>query len=93
MSSNLPGESFNSVIDGQDVNAFAVLHIGARLNRHDIGQADTQVVTDDTVHADLLVGACFVGQDNADRLFASLALQKHCITAEQLQFIHFRLRQ
>jgi hypothetical protein len=82
MMKNLPSESLNGVIDGQDMNTFAVLHIRARLNRHNVSQADTQVVSDDAIHTDLTIGTVLIGKDDADSLLTSFALQEHCITTE-----------
>jgi type V secretory pathway adhesin AidA len=82
MMTNLPGESLNGVIDGQDMNAFAVLHIRARLNGHNVSQTDTQVISDDAIHTDLSIGTVLVGKDDADSLLTSFALQEHCITTE-----------
>lgn len=88
-----PRESFNGVVDRQDVNSFAVFDIGTGLDRDDVRKADTQVVANDTVHADLLAGAGFVRENDANSLLPAFSLQQDCISAEQLQFVHFGLRQ
>jgi hypothetical protein len=41
----------------------------------DITQTDTQVLADNLVHTDLVFIDCVVGQDDADGVFALLALQ------------------
>ena len=57
----------------------------------DVAQADPQVVTDHPVHADLLIGAGVVGQDDAHRLPPLLSLHQNCVSTEQLQFVHLGL--
>lgn len=88
----LPRESFNGVVNGQDVDSFAVFNIRTGLNRDNIRKADTQIVANDTIHANFFVGASFVGKNNANGLLATFSLQQHCVSSEQLQFVHFGLR-
>lgn len=89
----LPCESLNGVVDGQDVDSLAVLDIGTGLDRDDVRKADPQVVANDAIHADLLVGACFIRENDADGFLAALSLQQNCVSSEQLQFVHLSLRQ
>lgn len=39
-------EAFNSVVDGQDMDALAILNVWTRLDGHDVTQADAKVVSD-----------------------------------------------
>ena len=85
-------ETLNSVINRQDMNPLAIFDIGAGGNRNHITKPDPEVVSDHTVHANLLIGDCVIRQDNANGLFPLLALQQHSITLEELQLIHFLLQ-
>lgn len=87
------GQTLDGVVEGQHVDALAVLDVGTGLDGDDVGQVDAQVVADDAIHADTLIGHGLVGQDDADRLLLAFALQQHRVSAEQLQLVHFRLRQ
>lgn len=53
---------------------------------------NAKIVANDAIHADFLVGACVVGQNDANRLLPLLSLQNHRVAAEQLQLVHFRLK-
>lgn len=57
----------------------------------DISQADSQVVADHSVHADLLVGAGVVREHDAYRLPSLLSFHQHCVSPEQLQLVHLGL--
>lgn len=57
----------------------------------DISQTDPQVVADHPVHANLLVGAGVVRQHDTHGLSPLLPLHQHCVSAEELQLVHFRL--
>jgi len=92
-SCDLPSEAFNGVIDGQDVDALAVLDVRAGLDRDNVGQTDTQVVSHNTIHTDFLIGAGIIREHNADGFLAPLALQQHGVTTEQLELVHLCLRQ
>ena len=54
---------------------------------------DTEVVPDHPVHADLLIRDGLVGEDDAGRLLALLALEQDGVATEQLQLVHLLLRQ
>lgn len=45
------------------------------MNRHDIAQANTQVLADNLVHTDLVLIDCVVRENNANSVLALLALQ------------------
>ena len=57
----------------------------------DVAESHTEVISDASVDADLLVGDSIVGEDNADSLAAPLALQQDGVTAKQLKLVHLAL--
>lgn len=57
----------------------------------DVAEAQAEVVADDAVHADLLVRAGVVGEDDGDGVAALLPLHEHRVPAEQLELVHLRL--
>eukprot|EP00965_Chrysotila_dentata_P146995 4852757-Pleurochrysis_carterae.AAC.4 len=52
------------------------------------GRAYLQILAHALVHADLAQVAGVIGQDNANGVLATLALQEDGITTEELQFLH-----
>lgn len=69
----------------------AVFDVRARLHGNNIGQAHTQVIPDDPIHAYLLIGTCVIGENDTDGLLPPLALEQHRITSEELQLVHLVL--
>jgi hypothetical protein len=78
----LPSQSFHGVIDRQYMNALSVLDIRARLNGDDVRKTNAQVVSDNAIHTNFLIGAAFIRKDDADSLFATLSFQQNSITSE-----------
>lgn len=75
------------------MNAYSVLDLGAGLNGDDVAQTDAQIVSDDAIHADLFIRTLIVGQNDADSFLATLSFEQHRVAAEELQFVHLRLRE
>lgn len=75
------------------MNPLSVFNLWARLHRHNVAKTHSQVVPDNSVHEDLLIGAVSIGEDNADSLLATLALEQDCVAAEELQLVHLGLGQ
>lgn len=90
---SVPGQALDRVVHGQYVNALSVFHVGARLDRDDVRKSDSQIVPDDAVHANLLVRASVVREDDAHGLLATLSLEHNRVPAKQLQLVHFCLGQ
>lgn len=111
-------DSLDCVVDGEDVDPLAILHIRTGLNAEghsrfntdslfmqhrsnslnlclllpdDVAQSDPQVVADYPVHANLLIRAGVVRQNDAHSLPPLLPLHEHCVTTEELQLIHLGL--
>mmetsp|Transcript_4701 Transcript_4701/g.7322 ORF Transcript_4701/g.7322 Transcript_4701/m.7322 type:complete len:212 (+) Transcript_4701:1611-2246(+) len=85
----ISGHSLNGVVKRQDVNALAIGDVSAGSDRDDIAQTDTQVLTNNLVHANVGIVAGFVGQDDADRIASLLSLDQDRVTSEEFQLFHF----
>merc|ERR1719244_1436673 len=48
-------EALNTVINGENVDSLAILNIWTRLDSHDISKSNTKIVTNSSVHSDLLI--------------------------------------
>ena len=81
----ISGESFNCVVDGQNVDPLSVLDIGAGGECDHVSETDTEVVADHTVHANLFVTDRVVAENNASGLFALLALKMNKKTTLKLK--------
>ena len=82
------GEPLHAVVDGEDVNPLAVLHVWAALDGHHVPEPHTEVVPHHAVHPDLLVPHGVVRQHDADALLPLLPLQKDSVAPEQLELVH-----
>ena len=69
------GQPFDRVVDGKNVDPLPVLHVGTFGNGHDIAESNSEIVSNDSVHPDLLVWNGVVAQHDADRLLPFLALE------------------
>lgn len=67
------------------MHALAVRHVAARVHRHDVAEADTEVLAHDLVHAHVRVLAGLIREDDTDRLVALLALDDDGVAAEELR--------
>jgi len=85
------GQALNGVVDGQDVDPLAVLDVRALGDGDDVAETNSEVVSDDPVHADLLVGDGVVAQDDADRFLPLLSLEENGVSPEQSQLVHLGL--
>jgi len=81
-------DTFNGIIERQNMNALAVRYITTRRHRHDITQTHPQILADAFVHADGSVVAFLVGQDDADRVFALFAFNEDRVASEEFEFFH-----
>lgn len=63
---NVSGETLNRVVEGQDVDALAVLDVQALVHVDKITELDSQVVTSNFVHLDLAFLDVIGGQANED---------------------------
>lgn len=75
------------------MNPLPVLNVRARLNRDDVHEPNAQIIPNYPIHTDLLIRTGVVGKNNADGLFPPLAFEQNGVSPEQLQFVHFSLRQ
>ena len=82
------GEPLHTVVDGEDVNPLAVLHVWAALDGHHVPEPHTEVVPHHAVHPDLLVTDRVVRQHDTDALLPLLPLQQDRVAPEELQLIH-----
>lgn len=48
---------------------------------HDVSEANSEVVSNNSVHSDLIVCTSFVSQDDADSLLSLLSLENHGIAS------------
>ena len=87
------GQAFDGVIDRKDVDPLAVLDVRTFRDRDDVAETNSEVVSDDAVHPDLLAGDGVVAEDDADGLLPLLALQQDRVASEQAEFVHLGLRQ
>ena len=81
-------DSLDGIVQGQDVDALPVRDVPACRDRHHVGEADPEVLADHLVHADVGIVAGVVGEDDADRVPALLALDEDGVPPEQLQLLH-----
>jgi len=84
------GDALDGVLEGQHVDARAVLDVRALVDGNDVAQANAQVLADDLVDTDLVLLGGLVGQHDADGVLALLALEQDGVAAEQLQLLHRR---
>merc|ERR1719352_223940 len=84
----VPCQTLHTVVDRQNVDPLAILHVRAALDGNDVAESHPQVVPHHPVHPDLVVGHRVVAEDDADALLPLLSLQQACVAAEQLQLIH-----
>ena len=87
------GQAFDGVIDGQNMDPLPVLDVRTFRDRDDVAETNSKVVSDDSVHSDLLVGDGVVAQNDADGLLALLALQQDSVASKQTQLVHLGLRE
>merc|ERR1719267_405892 len=86
-------DALDRVVDGEDVDALAVLHVGALVHGDDVAEAHLEVLADALVHADLARLARVVREDDAHRVLAAFALEEHGVTAKELELLHRRERE
>ena len=81
-------DALDGVINGQHVDALAVLDVLARVHRHDIAEADAQVVAHDAVHPHFGGLAGVIRQDDAHGLLPALPLEDHGVPTKEVQLFH-----
>lgn len=82
------GDALDSVVNGKDVHALAVLDVSARVNGNNVSETDAQVVADDLVDANLGLLNVVVGENNQHGVAALLALDEHGVAAEETELLH-----
>lgn len=75
------------------MNPLSIFNLRARLHRDNVTETHSQVVPDNSVHENLLVRAVSIGENDANGLLTTLALEQDCVAAEELQLVHLRLGQ
>ena len=70
---DVAAQALNRVIEGQDVNALAVLDVGALVNVDEVSELDTQVVASDLVHLNLALLDVIRAQTDEDGISPLLA--------------------
>ena len=71
----IPSETFNGVINWEDVNASAVLDVSASMNRDDVTKPNAEIASNDLVDANLCGLHVIVREHNQDRVTAFLSFQ------------------
>ncbi len=87
------GQPFDGVVDRQDVNSLAILDVRAFCHGDDVAQTNPEVISDNAVHADLLVGHRVVAEHDADGLLSLLAFEQDGVAAEEPELVHLGLRE
>jgi len=87
----ISGETLDSVVNGQHMDALSVGNIWARVDADNIAHTQSQIVAHNSIHSDLFVGAIIVAQNNANRISLASAFQKNCVASKQVQLVHFGL--
>ena len=65
---NVAAETLNGVVEGQDVDAFAVLDVQALMYVHQIAELDAKVVARDLVHLNLALFDVIRAQADENRV-------------------------
>ena len=89
----ISGETLDRVVNGEDVNPLAVLDIGTGRHGDNVAETNSEVVADNSVHPDSLIGDGIVREHDANGLFAFLSFQQNCVATEKLKLVHFGLGQ
>mmetsp|Transcript_8755 Transcript_8755/g.53813 ORF Transcript_8755/g.53813 Transcript_8755/m.53813 type:complete len:522 (-) Transcript_8755:65-1630(-) len=84
----VPAHAFDGIVEREDVNPFAILHVRALVHGHHVSQSHAKVLSDCFVHPDLRLFASVIDQHDADGVSPFLALQQDGVSSEQLQFFH-----
>mmetsp|Transcript_1727 Transcript_1727/g.4031 ORF Transcript_1727/g.4031 Transcript_1727/m.4031 type:complete len:777 (+) Transcript_1727:352-2682(+) len=84
----ISGNSLNGVVQRQDVDALPVGNIATGRDGNDVGQTDSQVLSDHLVHANVGVVAGFVRQDNANGIASLLSLDQDGVATKELELFH-----
>ena len=89
----ISGQPLDGVVDRQNVNSLSVFDVRAFGHGNDVAQTNPEVVSDDAVHADLLVGNGVVTENDADCLLPLLAFEQDGVAAEEPELVHLGLRE
>jgi hypothetical protein len=80
--------TLNCIIKRKNVNPLAVRDVSAASDRNNIGEADTEILPDHLVHANIGVVTGFVSKNDTHSVAALLTLQQDSVSAKQLKFLH-----
>lgn len=80
--------TFNRVIQGENVDALSVGNISTAGDSDNVGETDTQVLTDDLVHANGRVIARLIRQDNTHSVAPLLSLDEDRVSTKKLELLH-----
>mmetsp|Transcript_20839 Transcript_20839/g.84851 ORF Transcript_20839/g.84851 Transcript_20839/m.84851 type:complete len:319 (-) Transcript_20839:229-1185(-) len=89
----ISGQAFGTVLEGENVNAITIFHIWTRVDGDNVAKPNSKIVSDDPVHANLLIGAFLIDQYHANSSPPLLPFQEHCISSEELKLLHLRCGQ
>jgi hypothetical protein len=84
----VPRDALDGIIDGENVDALAVLDVGAGAHDDHVTKAHSEVFAHHLVHADLVLLARVIVEHDANSVSALLPLQLHGVTTEELQLLH-----
>ena len=69
---------------GAENSPLSVRDVAAVGHGDDVREADTEVLSDDLVHADIGILTGVVGEDNTHGVLSLLSLDQDCVSAEEL---------
>mmetsp|Transcript_7901 Transcript_7901/g.20402 ORF Transcript_7901/g.20402 Transcript_7901/m.20402 type:complete len:258 (+) Transcript_7901:1975-2748(+) len=81
-------DALDGVLERKHVNTLAVLNVRALVNAYNVAEAHAQVLAHNLVDSDLRLLARLIREHDADGILALFSLQKHGVSAEQLQLLH-----
>jgi len=82
------GDALDGIIDGKNVNAFAIFDVGAGLHHNHVTETNTQVFAHSLVHANFALLDCLIREDDTDSILALLSLDEDSIATEQAELLH-----
>mmetsp|Transcript_10422 Transcript_10422/g.20217 ORF Transcript_10422/g.20217 Transcript_10422/m.20217 type:complete len:217 (-) Transcript_10422:85-735(-) len=86
-------ETFDGVVEREDVDALAVRNISTSVNGSEISQSQAKVLPDNLVHSDLPFFEVVVSKDDAECVVTLLSPDQNRVTLEQLELFHLLRRQ